>query len=43
MSTILTNINNNICILTINRPDHYNALNEEVLKELALCHEMGEA
>jgi enoyl-CoA hydratase len=25
---------NNVCILTINRPDQYNALNEDVLKEL---------
>jgi len=31
---VLSNLEDNICILTINRPDQYNALNYKVLKEL---------
>ena len=34
MSLIILEKINNVCILTINRPDQYNALNEDVLKEL---------
>jgi len=34
MDLILKKIENNICTLTINRPEQYNALNIEVLKEL---------
>ena len=34
MSLITLELINNVCILTINRPDQYNALNEDVLKEL---------
>ena len=34
MSLIISELINNVCILTINRPDQYNALNEDVLKEL---------
>ena len=34
MSLIILELINNVCILTINRPDQYNALNEDVLKEL---------
>ena len=34
MSLIIFELINNVCILTINRPDQYNALNEDVLKEL---------
>ena len=36
MDLILVKIEKDICTLTINRPDHYNALNLEVLKELNL-------
>ena len=34
MKLILENIEHNICTLMINRPDQYNALNYDVLKEL---------
>ena len=34
MSLIIFELINNVGILTINRPDQYNALNEDVLKEL---------
>ena len=34
MSLTTLELINNVCILTINRPDQYNALNEDVLKEL---------
>ena len=34
MSLIILELINKVCILTINRPDQYNALNEDVLKEL---------
>ena len=34
MSLIISELINNVCILTINRPDQYNALNEDVLKAL---------
>ena len=34
MKMILVEIKNDICTLTINRPDQYNALNIDVLKEL---------
>ena len=34
MSLIIFELINNVCILTINRPDQYNALNEDVLKDL---------
>ena len=34
MDLILKKIENDICTLTINRPEQYNALNIEVLKEL---------
>ena len=34
MSLIISELINNVCILTINRPDQYNALNEDVLMEL---------
>jgi len=34
MSFVTSELINNVCILTINRPDQYNALNEDVLNEL---------
>ena len=34
MEMISVKIKNDICTLTINRPDQYNALNIDVLKEL---------
>ena len=34
MSLTTLELINSVCILTINRPDQYNALNEDVLKEL---------
>ena len=34
MNLVTSEFNNHICILTINRPDQYNALNINVLKEL---------
>ena len=34
MSIVLSKLENNVCTLTINRPDQYNALNKDVLKEL---------
>ena len=36
MEMILVEIKNDICTLTINRPEQYNALNIDVLKELEL-------
>ena len=33
MKVILENIENRICTLTINRPNQYNALNIDVLKD----------
>ena len=36
MEMILVEIENDICTLTINRPEQYNALNIDVLKELEL-------
>ena len=36
MEMILVKIESDICTLTINRPDKYNALNIDVLKELEL-------
>ena len=35
MELILKTLENGICTLTINRPDQYNALNKDVLIELA--------
>ena len=34
MSLVISEFKNNVCTLTINRPQKYNALNEDVLKEL---------
>ena len=34
MNLIIRELINNVCILTINRPDQYNALNEDILQEL---------
>ena len=34
MKLILDKIKNKICTLTINRPEHYNALNKDLLREL---------
>ena len=34
MNLVLSKFKNNVCTLTINRPEQYNALNIEVLKEL---------
>ena len=34
MSLVISEFKNNVCTLTINRPEKYNALNEDVLKEL---------
>ena len=34
MNLVLSKLKNNVCTLTINRPEQYNALNIEVLKEL---------
>ena len=36
MKMILVKIKNDICTLTINRPEQYNALNIDLLKELEL-------
>ena len=34
MSVVISELKNNVCTLIINRPDHYNALNINVLNEL---------
>ena len=34
MNTVISKLDNNVCTLTINRPEQYNALNETVLKDL---------
>ncbi len=35
--TLLTNLENNILVITINRPDKLNALNKEVIEELSMA------
>ena len=34
MSTVISKLDDNVCTLTINRPEQYNALNKNVLIEL---------